>query len=95
MGDQVLSEGLPLNGVTMETVGDDVRIDISLGENTDRHLTHNIVNPKRVEFLKSDGNHLDVINIEEPNGTKTLITFIGAMELLVGIMEAELSVTAG
>lgn len=94
-GDQVLSDGLPLNGVTMETVGDDVRIDISVGENTDQHLTHNIVNPTRVAFLRENESHGDVIDIEEANGTKTLITLIGAMELLVGIMETELSVTAG
>jgi hypothetical protein len=94
-GDQVLSDGLPLNGVTMETVGDDIRIDLSVGENTNRHLTHNIVNPSRVAFLKGNESHGDVIDIEEANGTKTLITFIGAMELMVGIMETEMSITAG
>lgn len=95
MGDQVLSHGLPLNGVTMETNGDDVTIDISVGEKRDRHQTHNIVNPKRIAFLKSDESHGEVINIEESNGTKTLITLIGPMDILRGFAAWEMAMMVG
>ena len=95
MGDQVLTEGLPMNGVTMETNGDRITIDISVGENTDAHQTHNILNPVKVAFLAADAHHGDVIDIEEADGTKTLITFIEPMGLLVGYTEVEMVATAG
>jgi hypothetical protein len=95
MGDQVLSRGLSLNGVTMETVGDDIRLDISVGEKKDRHQTHNIVNPVRIAFLKGDESHGDIIDIEESNGTKTLITLTGPMELLAGFTQMEMAMMVG
>ena len=88
MGDQVLTDGLPLNGITVETRGDRISIDISVGENTDAHQTHNILNPSRVAFLAADEEHGDVINIEEEDGTKTLITFIEPMGIVTGYIEA-------
>lgn len=90
MGDQVLNEGLPLSGITVERDGDSTSIDISVGENTKSHQTHNIQNPNRVAFLKADESHGDVINIEEEDGTKTLITFIEPMGILVGYQQAEM-----
>lgn len=94
MGDQTLTEGLPLNGVTVETRGDRTFIDISIGENADAHLTHNILNPSRVAFLAAAVGHGDVIDIEEEDGTKTLITFIEPMGLLIGYMEIDIAATA-
>ena len=91
MGDQVLTDGLPLNGVTLETNGGRITIDISVGENTDAHQTHNILNPTRVAFLPSDSHHGDVIAIEEADGTKTLIAFIEPMGLLVGYTKLEMT----
>jgi hypothetical protein len=95
MGDQVLTDGLPLNGITVETIGDRTLIDISVGENTDSHQTHNIQNPKRVAFLKTDESHGDVIDIEEKDGTKTLITFIEPMGILVGYQQVEMVAAIG
>lgn len=95
MEDQVLSQGLPLNGVTMETVGNDIRLDISVGEKRDRHQTHNIINPTRIVFLKGDESHGDIIDIEELNGTKTLITLMGPMELLAGFTQMEMARVVG
>lgn len=94
MGDQVLTDGLPLNGVTLETNGERISIDISVGENTDAHQTHNILNPVRVAFLAAEANHGDVIDIEEADGTKTLITFIEPMGVLVGYTKVEMVATA-
>lgn len=84
MGDQVLTDGLPLNGITVETRGDRISMDISVGENTEFHQTHNIKNPKRVAFLSASDNHGDVVDIEEEDGTKTLITFIEPMGIITG-----------
>ena len=94
MGDQTLTEGLPLNGVTVETYGDRTSIDISVGENTDAHQTHNVHNPSRVAFLAAADNHGDVIDIEEEDGTKTLITFIEPMGLLIGYLEIDIAAAA-
>ena len=92
MGDQVLSEGLRLNGITVEQIDDRISIDISVGENTDAHQTHNIQNPTRVAFLAAADNHGDVIDIEEPDGTKTLITFVEPMGILIGFIEEEFAI---
>jgi hypothetical protein len=94
VGDQTLSNGMPLNGITVETVGDRTSIDISVGETTGNHQTHNIVNPTRVAFLAGDDYHGDVVDIEEADGTKTLIRLMEPMGLLVGIAEYEMVLTA-
>lgn len=94
VGDQTLSNGLPLNGITVETVGERTSIDISIGETTGHHQTHNIVNPTRVAFLAGDDLHGDVVNIEEADGTKTLIRLTEPMGLLVGFAEYEMELAA-
>lgn len=94
MGDQILAKGLPLNGITVETDDGRTSIDISVGESTGHHQTHNIVNPKRVAFLAGDDFHGDVVDIEEVDGTKTLIRFIEPMGLLVGFAEYEMQMLA-
>ena len=94
IGDQILTDGLPLNGMTMEKNGDRISIDISVGESTDAHQTHTIANPVKVAFLAADKNHGDVIDIEEDDGTKTLITFIQPMGIIVGYTEVEMVATA-
>ena len=93
IGDQVLTDGLPLNGITVETVGDHTSIDISVGEGTGSHQTHNINNPTRVAFLAAADNHGDVIDIEEEDGTKTLITFIEPMGIIIGYSEVDMVAT--
>ncbi len=89
IGDQVLTEGLPLNGITVEKKGDNITIDLSVGENTDSFFTHLIKDPSNVEFVAAAGSHGDVINIEEQDGTKTLIQFIEPMGIIVGYTEVE------
>lgn len=88
IGDQVLTDGLPLNGITVETKHELTSIDISVGDTGD-HQTHNIKNPTRVAFLASGDNHDDVVDIEEDDGTKTLITFIEPMGIIVGYTEVD------
>jgi hypothetical protein len=89
-GDQILSNGLPLNGITLETSGDKTSVDISVGENAEHHQTHTIVDPMRVAFLPDEGEHPDVLDIEEANGTKTLIKFTEPMSVLVGFAEYQM-----
>lgn len=87
IGDQILSNGLPFNGITVEAIGEGITIDISVGENTEHHQTHNIQVPSRVAFLAAEANHGDVVDIEEASGTKTLIRFIEPMGIAVGFTE--------
>jgi hypothetical protein len=95
MGDQVLTEGLPLNGITVDTNNDLTTIDISVGQNPDSHQTHNIQNPAKIAVLSGDDDHLDVIDIEEVDGTKTLITFIEPMGIIVEYTEIDVAIAAG
>lgn len=82
MGDQVLADGLPLNGITVERKDDGFSIDISIGESGDSHQTHNILDPTRVAFLSAETGHGEVVDIEEKDGTKTLISLIAPAEIL-------------
>lgn len=88
-GDQTLSNGLPLNGITVEPGVDQTSIDISVGETAGHHQTHTIRDPTRVAFLAGDAAHGDVVDIEEANGTKTLIRFVEPMGVLVGYSSYE------
>jgi len=95
IGDQVLSEGLSFNGITVETIGGRTSIDLSVGEHTESHQTHNFQNPKKVAFLAAADNHSDVIDIEEHDGTKTLITFVEPMGIIIGFIEEQVAVAVG
>ena len=94
MGDQTLSNGLPLNGITVGTAGDHTTVEILVGETAGHHQTHTIKDPCRVAFLAGDDSHSDVVDIEEANGTKTLIRFTDPMGVLVGIAEYEMVLAA-
>jgi hypothetical protein len=87
LGDQVLSDGLPFNGVTAESNQDRVSIQISVAKSPESHQSHSIENPTRVAFLPASDSHGDVIDIEEADGTKTLISFIGPAGIIVGYKE--------
>lgn len=94
MGDQVLSDGLPLNGITAELDDDRATIDISVGDGPGSHQTHNIENPTKVAFLPAADGHGDVIDIEEADGTKTLISFIEPADIIVGFTEIDMFASA-
>lgn len=72
-GDQILSEGLPLGGLTYEEKDNSPRIEIIVGKNTAHHQTHNIPAPTKVYFRRADENSAGTIEIEEADGTKTLV----------------------
>jgi len=84
IGDQTLNITLPFNGITVEESGERTTLNISVGETTGQHQSHNILNPTRVAYLPSAEKRSDVIDIEEADGTKTLIRFIEPSDLIVG-----------
>jgi len=94
IGDQVLSEGLPLNGITIDQKGDARTIEIAVGENTAHHQSHTIANPRKIAYLDDDKNLGSIVEIEEQNGTKTLLHIIEPMPLLVSYSEYEMFSTA-
>ncbi len=86
IGDQFLSENLPLNGVTAEHKGNLRTIGISVGEDN-AHQTHNIVNPTKVTFLGYHKNLDGIVEIEEENGTKTLVHIFEPVPLTINHAE--------
>jgi hypothetical protein len=84
IGDQTLNITLPFNGITVEGSGERTTLNISVGETTGQHQSHNILNPTRVVYLPSAEKRSDVIDIEESDGTKTLIRFVEPSDLIVG-----------
>ena len=82
-GDELLCEGLPFSGITLEQAVDGDTLVISFGEYSDSHLTHCIGNPTRLAFLEA-ANGGEVLDIEEADGTKTLVRFIEPMRMSIG-----------
>lgn len=93
IGDQILSENLPLNGITSEQTGDETTIEIAVGENT-THQSHTIVNPGKVAFFGDNERAGGFVEIEEANGTKTLVHIIEPMPVMVSYSEYEVFSTA-
>ena len=89
IGDQVLSENLPLNGITSEQTGDETTIEIAVGANT-THQSHTIVNPGKVAFFGDNERAGGFVEIEEANGTKTLVHIIVPMPMMVSYSECEM-----
>jgi Family of unknown function (DUF5335) len=89
VGDQMLSEGLVLNGVTFEDKSGNFNIEISLGEDVEKHQTHTVLNPVKMAYLSENDSHVGVLEIEEENGTKTLISLIKPMPVYFGYASYE------
>jgi hypothetical protein len=90
IGDQILSEGLPLGGITFEEKTGRHEIEIAVGENPARHQMHNLSNPVKVAYL-DEGDFLGgVIEIEDEVGTQTLIKLLNPMPVYVGYADYEI-----
>lgn len=94
IGSQILSKNLPLVGVTFEEKNGADVIEIAVGEDSAQHQTHNVINPSKVAYLKTDEFPGGVLEIEENNGTKTLIHLIEPMPMIIGYSEFEVISTA-
>jgi len=83
-GDQILSDGLPLGGVTFEEKAGRREIELSVGETTTRHQFHVISNPVKVEYLNEGDFAGGVIQIGERGGTRTLVRLLNPMPIYIG-----------
>lgn len=89
IGDQILSDGLTLNGITFEEKAGKREIEISVGKTAEQHQTHTISNPTKTTYLGEHRHLGGVIAIEEENGVKTLISLITPMPVYVDYFSRE------
>ena len=89
-GAQTLSEGLPFGGLTFEPRGDNDTIMLSMGIGPDTHQNHNITGVTKVAFEPSGIGPAGTVDIENSAGTKTLITFVQPMPVLMEYVAAEI-----
>lgn len=95
IGAQVLSEGLPLTGLTFEekTNGEAARsvIEIMLGEESGAHQTHSVTNPNKVYFEENEeGAPGGTIEIEDETGAKTIVYLVQPISVLVAYEETQI-----
>jgi hypothetical protein len=81
-GAQVLSDGLPFNGLTFDRHNGDASFEISIGTDAAYHQTHNIDAPVKIAFEERGAGPSGTLDIEDAAGTKTLITFIQPVQVL-------------
>ena len=74
LGSQVEAWDLPLEGVVASPEGDDP-ISIHVGGTPQRHLEHEVQNPKLVWVELADDGAEEALDIESEDGTKTLVLF--------------------
>lgn len=95
IGDQILSEGLPLGGITFEEKNGKAEIEISVGETAESHQGHAIPNPQKVMYL-SDGDFLGgVVEIEDQANTRTLVSLLNPMPVYLGYADYEIVMASG
>ncbi len=83
IGDQILDKGLSLNGITVEEKGGRCSVEIIVGHDSDHHQTHTVVNPTKICYLGEDSSPSGVVELEEADGTKTLVYIIQPMPLVL------------
>lgn len=88
-GDQTLTKGLPLMGITAEEHKGDTIVEIAVGQDPAHHQSHSIRNPESVSYLASDGDLAAVLDFEEADGTKTLVHLAKPMLPAVGSDETK------
>lgn len=90
VGDQILSKGLPFNGLIFEDRNGNEVIELSVGSSPDNHQTHNIIEPTKIAFEENGSGPAGTLDIEESSGTKTLVTFVQPMPVLVEYLSAKM-----
>lgn len=76
-GAQVLSKGLPFVGLSFEEKSG--RIELIVGTGPESHQTHTITAPHFVAFESTGEKAEGTLDIEDADGTKTLIKFTQAL----------------
>ena len=89
-GAQVLSEGLPFNGVTFDDKGGKMAVELLIGSGTANHQTHNIEEPIRVAFEPKGKVPAGTLDIEDAGGTTTLIKLMRPMPVLTEYASSDL-----
>ena len=84
LGDQILSDSLPLGGITFEEKSGRREIEISVGETAGQHQMHIVSKPVRIEYLDEGDFAGGVIEIEEEAGTRTLVRLLNPMPVRLG-----------
>ena len=93
-GAQILTEGLPLGGLTFDDKDGQERIEVIVGSGTENHQTHNILEPEKVYFRRADDRQVSTVEIEDAGGTKTLVHIIQPMPVLVQYVETKTVITS-
>ena len=94
IGNQILDKGLPLNGITIEKKAEDTFIEIFIGTDDERHQTHTIKNPTKINYLGEGEKPSGIVEIVEMNTRKTLVHIIQPMPINVQYIEQEETATA-
>ncbi len=89
IGDQILAQGLSLNGITAEDRDDETVVEIIVGHDTGHHQTHNIINPTKVRYLADEDKPSGSVEIEEMDGTKTLVYIIQPQPIVLKFVETK------
>ena len=91
LGAQVVAEGLPFHGLTVEENAEGkFVIQLLLGNGTESHLTHTIVDPVKVAFEGTGLGPSGVLDIEDASGRKTLVKFIQPFPVLLEYVNTEM-----
>lgn len=91
VGAQVLSEGLPFHGLTVESdATGELSIELSVGNGTEEHQTHTVATPFKVSFEDAGVGPGGVLDIEDAAGSKMLIKFVQPFPILVEYTETEM-----
>ena len=88
-GAQMLSEGLPFSGLTFED-SEHPSVELTVGTNPDDHQAHTVFDPRMVAFENSGLGPNGVLDIEDKDGTKTLVTFLRPFPVLVEYVKTEM-----
>lgn len=86
-GAQILSRGLPFVGISFCENED--KVELIVGSGIENHQTHNIFSPKIVAFESFDERSAGTLDIEEEDGTKTLIKFTQSLPAVIEHSEHE------
>ena len=84
-GAQILSKGLPFNGLTTEEKGGRSVIELLVGAGTADHQTHNIYDPTKVAFSARGRGPAGTLDIEDASGTTTLVTFVQPRRAMIEV----------
>jgi hypothetical protein len=89
-GAQMMSEGLAFSGMTLEERGSRAVLELLVGSDAGNHQTHNIVAPKRIAFEKNQDGPGGTLDVEDSEGTKTLVNFYQPMPMMMEFVRGEM-----